>query len=463
MDALKNFFDTLGGWVWGPAMLVLLVGTGIWLTLMLRGLQFSMLWFALKQAFKPHGKKEDGSDHEGDISHFGALMTALSATIGTGNIAGVATAVVLGGPGAVFWMWITAIFGMATKYGEGVLAVKYRVVNKKGEMSGGPMYYIERGLNMKWMALLFALFGTIASFGIGSSVQSNSVAMSIKSSFNIDPWITGVVLTVLTGVVILGGIKSIAKAASIIVPFMAIFYVLGGLVIIVLHIDMLWPAVDTILTEAFNFSAAAGGMAGAAIRYGVARGVFSNEAGMGSAPIAAAAAKTDHPVRQGLVSMTGTFLDTIIVCSITGIVLVMGILSSQSPAGETGAALTTHTFNNMLPGPGGWIVTFGLIFFAYSTILGWCYYGEKCAAYVFGDGFVPAYRVIYVITVMLGTVASLDLVWSAADTFNGLMAIPNLIALLLLSKVILKETKDFKARRKSGELPSIDMVFRRPE
>ena len=453
MDALKNFFDTLGGWVWGPAMLVLLVGTGIWLTLMLRGLQFSMLWFALKQAFKPHGKKEDGSDHEGDISHFGALMTALSATIGTGNIAGVATAVVLGGPGAVFWMWITAIFGMATKYGEGVLAVKYRVVNKKGEMSGGPMYYIERGLNMKWMALLFALFGTIASFGIGSSVQSNSVAMSIKSSFNIDPWITGVILTVLTGIVILGGIKSIAKAASIIVPFMAIFYVLGGLVIIVLHIDMLWPAVDKILTEAFNFSAAAGGMAGAAIRYGVARGVFSNEAGMGSAPIAAAAAKTDHPVRQGLVSMTGTFLDTIIVCSITGIVLVMGILSNQSPAGETGAALTTHTFNNMLPGPGGWIVTFGLIFFAYSTILGWCYYGEKCAAYVFGDGFVPAYRVIYVITVMLGTVASLDLVWSAADTFNGLMAIPNLIALLLLSKVILKETKDFKAKRQSGELP----------
>ena len=453
MDALKNFFDTLGGWVWWPAMLVLLVGTGVWLTLMLRGLQFSMLWFALKQAFKPHGKKEDGSDHEGDISHFGALMTALSATIGTGNIAGVATAVVLGGPGAVFWMWITAIFGMATKYGEGVLAVKYRVVNKKGEMSGGPMYYIERGLNMKWMALLFALFGTIASFGIGSSVQSNSVAMSIKSSFNIDPWITGVILTVLTGIVILGGIKSIAKAASIIVPFMAIFYVLGGLVIIVLHIDMLWPAVDKILTEAFNFSAAAGGMAGAAIRYGVARGVFSNEAGMGSAPIAAAAAKTDHPVRQGLVSMTGTFLDTIIVCSITGIVLVMGILSNQSPAGETGAALTTHTFNNMLPGPGGWIVTFGLIFFAYSTILGWCYYGEKCAAYVFGDGFVPAYRVIYVITVMLGTVASLDLVWSAADTFNGLMAIPNLIALLLLSKVILKETKDFKAKRQSGELP----------
>lgn len=452
MDALKGFFDTLGGWVWGPAMLVLLVGTGVLLTFMLKGLQFSMLGYALKQAFLPHKKKVDGSDHEGDVSHFGALMTALSATIGTGNIAGVATAIVLGGPGAVFWMWITAIFGMATKYGEGVLAVKYRTVNRKGEMSGGPMYYIERGLNMKWMAMLFALFGTIASFGIGSSVQSNSVAQSIQSSFHIEPWISGIFLTVLTAIVILGGIKSIAKVASVIVPFMAIFYVLGGLLIIFLHADMLVPAIEKILTEAFNFGAAAGGMAGAAIRYGVARGVFSNEAGMGSAPIAAAAAKTDHPVRQALVSMTGTFLDTIIVCSITGIVLVMGQMGSFSPADQTGAALTTHTFNNMLPGPGGWVVTIGLIFFAYSTILGWCYYGEKCAAYVFGDGFIGIYRVIYVASVMLGTVVSLDLVWSAADTFNGLMAIPNLIALLLLSKVIVSETKDFKAKRASGQL-----------
>lgn len=452
MDALKGFFDTLGGWVWGPAMLVLLVGTGVLLTFMLKGLQFSMLGYALKQAFLPHKKKADGSDHEGDVSHFGALMTALSATIGTGNIAGVATAIVLGGPGAVFWMWITAIFGMATKYGEGVLAVKYRTVNRKGEMSGGPMYYIERGLNMKWMAMLFALFGTIASFGIGSSVQSNSVAQSIQSSFHIEPWISGIFLTALTAIVILGGIKSIAKVASVIVPFMAIFYVLGGLLIIFLHADMLVPAIEKILTEAFNFGAAAGGMAGAAIRYGVARGVFSNEAGMGSAPIAAAAAKTDHPVRQALVSMTGTFLDTIIVCSITGIVLVMGQMGSFSPADQTGAALTTHTFNNMLPGPGGWVVTIGLIFFAYSTILGWCYYGEKCAAYVFGDGFIGIYRVIYVASVMLGTVVSLDLVWSAADTFNGLMAIPNLIALLLLSKVIVSETKDFKAKRASGQL-----------
>ncbi|MDO5651057.1 MAG: sodium:alanine symporter family protein [Moraxella sp.] len=452
MEALKDFFDGLSNIVWGPITLVLLVGTGIFLTVLLKGLQFSMLGYALKQAFTPHKKKKDGTDHEGDISHFGALMTALSATIGTGNIAGVATAVVLGGAGAVFWMWVTAIFGMATKYGEGVLAVKYRTVNAKGEMSGGPMYYIERGMKLKWLAMLFALFGTIASFGIGSSVQSNSVASSIESSFNISPWVTGVILTVLTGVVVLGGIKSISKAASVIVPFMAIFYVLGGLGIIALHLDMLVPAIERILSEAFNFSAAAGGMAGAAIRYGVARGVFSNEAGMGSAPIAAAAAKTDHPVRQALVSMTGTFLDTIIVCSITGIVLVMGQMGGFSPADAKGAALTTTTFEAMLPGPGGWIVTIGLIFFAYSTILGWCYYGEKCATYVFGDKAVGAYRVVYVITVMLGTVLSLDIVWSAADAFNGLMAIPNLIALLFLYKVIMNETKDFKEKRARGEL-----------
>lgn len=449
MESLKNFFDMVGGWVWGPFMLVLLVGTGVYLTVRLMGIQFTLLPFALKQAFSPQ-KKTDGGQHEGDISHFGALMTALSATIGTGNIAGVATAVVLGGPGAVFWMWITAIFGMATKYGEGVLAVKYRIVNSKGEMSGGPMYYIERGMKNKWLAVLFAAFATIASFGIGSSVQSNSVAQSIHASFGIDGWITGVVLTVFTAIVILGGIKSIAKVSSIIVPFMAIFYVLGGLVIILMNLDALGSAVSLIFSDAFTGQAVAGGALGTVIRYGVARGVFSNEAGMGSAPIAAAAAKTDHPVRQALVSMTGTFLDTIVVCSITGIVLVMGGMYMD---GETGAALTTHTFNKLLPGPGGWIVTFGLVFFAYSTILGWCYYGEKCATYLFGDKCVLLYRVIYVATVMLGTVASLDLVWAAADTFNGLMAIPNLIALLALSGVIIKETRDFKEKRARGELP----------
>ncbi|MBP6552851.1 MAG: sodium:alanine symporter family protein [Vitreoscilla sp.] len=449
MDSLKTLFDTLGGWVWGPYMLVLLVGTGVYLTVRLMGIQFTLLPFALKQAFTPQ-KKVEGEKQEGDISHFGALMTALSATIGTGNIAGVATAVVVGGPGAVFWMWITAIFGMATKYGEGVLAVKYRVQNSKGEMSGGPMYYIERGMKKKWLAMLFAGFATIASFGIGSSVQSNSVAQSIHASFGIDGWITGVVLTVFTAVVILGGIKSISKVSSVLVPFMAVFYVLGGLIIILLNLDGLMPALQLIFSDAFTGDAVAGGALGTVIRYGVARGVFSNEAGMGSAPIAAAAAKTDHPVRQALVSMTGTFLDTIVVCSITGIVLVMGNMYMD---GETGAALTTHTFDKLLPGPGGWIVTFGLIFFAYSTILGWCYYGEKCATYLFGDKCITPYRVIYVATVMMGTVASLDLVWAAADTFNGLMAIPNLIALLALSGVIIKETKDFKEKRKRGELP----------
>ena len=456
MEGIKSLFDTLGNLVWGPYMLVLLVGTGVYLTVRLLGLQFTLLPYALKQAFMPLKKKADGSDHEGDISHFGALMTALSATIGTGNIAGVATAVVLGGPGAVFWMWITAIFGMATKYGEGVLAVKYRVVNSKGQMSGGPMYYIERGLgkNWKWMAYAFAFFGTVASFGIGSSVQSNSVAQAVHTSFGIDGWITGVVLTVFTGIVVLGGIKSIAKASSIIVPIMAVFYVLGGLAIIIYNAHLLGDAVGLIFSDAFTGQAVAGGAIGAVIRYGVARGVFSNEAGMGSAPIAAAAAKTDHPVRQALVSMTGTFIDTIVVCSITGIVLVMGLISTGHFVKPelTGAALTTSTFNQLLPGPGGWVVSIGLIFFAYSTILGWSYYGEKCAAYVFGDGATLIYRLVYVGTVMLGTVASLDLVWSAADTFNGLMAIPNLIALLLLSGVIIKETKDFKAKRASGEL-----------
>ena len=457
MEKFIQFLKDLGDIVWGPAMLVLLVGTGIILTLLLRGLQFSMLTYALKQAFLPHPKQEDGKEHEGDVSHFGALMTALSATIGTGNIAGVATAVVSGGPGAVFWMWMSAIFGMATKYGEGVLSVKYRITNAKGEMSGGPMYYIENGLGKKWkwLALTFALFGVIASFGIGSSVQANSVAKAVLSSFSVETWVTGSVLTLITAIVVLGGIQSISKVSSVIVPFMAILYVLGGLVIILMHLDLVFPAVKLIFQDAFTGQAIAGGAIGTVIRYGVARGVFSNEAGMGSAPIAAAAAKTDHPVRQALVSMTGTFLDTIVVCSITGIVLVMGLLGADG--GFTvpqlnGAALTTQTFNNMLPGFGGWVVTIGLIFFAYSTILGWCYYGEKCGTYLFGDRFIPLYRVLYVASVMVGAIVGLDIVWLLADIFNGLMAIPNLIALLLLSGVIVRETRDFKAKRASGEL-----------
>lgn len=450
MQNLQSLMETLSGWVWGPYMLILIVGTGIFLTFRLLFLQFRLLPLAFKQVFGKHDKVKSA---DGDISQFAALMTALSATIGTGNIAGVATACVLGGPGAVFWMWITALVGMATKYGEGVLAVKYRISNEKGEKSGGPMYYIERGLKWKWLALIFALFGTLASFGIGSSVQSNTVALAVENSLGIQTWITGIAITAFSALVILGGIKSIAKAASFIVPIMAIGYVLGGLVIILSNLDLVMPALSLIFRDAFTGEAVAGGAIGAVIRYGVARGVFSNEAGMGSAPIAAAAAKTDHPVRQGLVSMTGTFIDTIIVCSITGIVLVMGyIMAGNSFGAETGAVLTTQIFDRLLPGVGGWIVTFGIIFFAYSTILGWCYYGEKCATYLLGEKFVLIYRIIYIASVFVGTVATLDLVWLFADTFNGLMAVPNLIALLLLSGVIAKETKDFIAKRKSGEL-----------
>lgn len=447
MQNLQSLMETLSGWVWGPYMLVLIVGTGIFLTFRLLFWQFRMLPLAFKQVFGKH------PDHSGDISQFASLMTALSATIGTGNIAGVATACVLGGPGAVFWMWMTALFGMATKYGEGVLAVKYRVKNEKGEMSGGPMYYIERGLKWKWLALIFALFGTLASFGIGSSVQSNTVALAVENSLGIETWMTGIVITAFSVLVILGGIQTISRASSVIVPVMALGYVAGGVTIIINNLELVAPALKMIFTYAFTGEAAVGGAIGAAIRYGVARGVFSNEAGMGSAPIAAAAAKTDHPARQGLVSMTGTFIDTIIVCSITGIVLVMGyIMAGNSFGDQTGAVLTISAFDKLLPGIGGWIVTLGIIFFAYSTILGWSYYGEKCATYLLGEKFVLPYRIIYIASVFIGCVATLDLVWLFADTFNGLMAVPNLIALLLLSGVIAKESKDFIARRKSGEL-----------
>lgn len=450
MQNLQSMMETLSGWVWGPYMLVLIVGTGVFLTFRLLFWQFRMLPLAFKQVFCKHDKAQKGP---GDISHFASLMTALSATIGTGNIAGVATACVLGGPGAVFWMWMTALFGMATKYGEGVLAVKYRIKNEKEQMSGGPMYYIERGLKWKWLAIIFAFFGTVASFGIGSSVQSNTVALAVENSLGVETWITGVVITVFSALVILGGISSISKASSVIVPIMAILYVTGGLIIILNNLHLVVPAFELIFRDAFTGEAVAGGAIGAVIRYGVARGVFSNEAGMGSAPIAAAAAKTDHPARQGLVSMTGTFIDTIIVCSITGIVLVMGfIMAGNSFGGATGAVLTTQVFDQLLPGFGGWVVTFGIIFFAYSTILGWSYYGEKCCTYLFGEKYVLIYRLIYIASVFIGTIATLDLVWLFADTFNGLMAVPNLIALLLLSGVIAKESKDFIAKRKSGEL-----------
>ncbi|MBR3425611.1 MAG: alanine:cation symporter family protein [Neisseriaceae bacterium] len=455
MQTFTSFLDAISSFIWGPPLLLLLVGTGLYLTLVLGFLQFRYLGFALKQAFMSHEKYTRRYRYKGDISHFGALMTALSATIGTGNIAGVATAMVSGGPGAVFWMWATALVGMATKYAEGLLAVKYRITNSKGEMSGGPMYYIERGLGakFKWLAVIFATFAVLASFGIGSSVQANAVAQTLNAAMGIPPWVVGVVLTFFTAIVVLGGIKSIAETTTYIVPFMAVVYVLGGLVIIVMNINLVGDAFALIISEAFTAKSVGGAVLGTAVRYGVARGLFSNEAGMGSAPIAAAAAKTDHPARQAFVSMTGTFLDTIVVCSITGLVLAIGYIKADGTFGnETGAALTALYFNNLMPLIGKWIVSFGMVFFAYSTILGWCYYGEKCAAYLFGDKFVIIYRLIYTATVMLGTVLALDIVWIFADIFNGLMALPNLIALLLLSKVVMTETKDFFARRESGEL-----------
>jgi AGCS family alanine or glycine:cation symporter len=429
MQVVTDWFNLVSGWVWGPVMLALLVGTGVFYTIRLGGLQFRMLPRALKLAFT----RQKASDAPGDISQFQALMTALAGTIGTGNIAGVATAVVLGGPGAVFWMWLSALVGMATKYAEAYLAVYFRVRDSRGNMSGGPMYYIEHGLGLKSLAIMFSVCGALAALGTGSSVQSNSVAQALQNTIGLPGWVTGIVLTVVTGLVLLGGIRSIARVASIIVPVMAVIYLMGGLAIILTHLDLVWPAVKLIVSDAFSGQAVAGGAIGMAIRYGVARGVFSNEAGIGTAPIAAAAAKTNRPEEQALVSMTGTFLDTIVVCSVTGIVLVMG---NQYTQGMTGAALTSNSFEAMLPGVGSWVVTVGLIFFAYSTILGWSYYGEKCAAYLLGEKAVVPYRVVYTGFVMLGTLISLDLVWAAADVFNGLMAFPNLVGLLLLSGIV---------------------------
>ena len=433
MQVVTDWFNLIGGWVWGPALLILLVGTGLFYTVRLGGLQFRALPKALRLAFSP---TPQSADAPGDISQFQALMTALAGTIGTGNIAGVATAVVLGGPGAIFWMWLSALVGMATKYAEAYLAIYFRVRDSKGQMAGGPMYYLERGLGMKSLAIMFAVCGMIAALGTGCSVQSNSVAQAVLNTFGLPGWVTGIVLTTVTGLVLLGGIRSIAKVTSLIVPAMALLYLGGGLIILITNYELVLPAINVIFQDAWTGQAVAGGAIGAVIRYGVARGVFSNEAGIGTAPIAAAAAKTQSPNEQALVSMTGTFLDTIVVCSVTGIVLVM---ANQFGHGVTGAALTSNSFEMLLPGVGGWVVTVGLIFFAYSTILGWSYYGEKCAAYLFGEDVVGPYRITYTGFVMLGTLISLDLVWAVADVFNGLMAFPNLIGLLLLSGIVVKQ------------------------
>ncbi|KIL72227.1 alanine/glycine:cation symporter family protein [Bacillus badius] len=434
-EKLLEIMNTISGYIWGPPLLILLVGTGIYLTFRIGFLQLRLLPYSLKLAFS----KSQDKDSEGDISHFQALMTALAATVGTGNIVGVATAVLIGGPGAVFWMWISAFFGMATKYAEAVLAVKYRVQDPDGEMSGGPMYYLERGLNQKWLGILFALFGAIAAFGIGNLVQANSVAGVVESTFNVPPYITGIVLFIFTALVLLGGIKSIGKVTAFFVPIMAAFYLIAGLIILLTNIADVPAAIGLIFSDAFTGDAVAGGAIGAVIRYGVARGVFSNEAGLGSAPIAAAAAKTDMPARQALVSMTQVFIDTILICSITGLTIVM---AGQYDKGLEGSALTTASFEMFLGSAGSYVVALGLLFFASSTIIGWSYYGEKCFSYLFSKKVVKYYRMVFVAAVFIGAIAKLDLVWTFADIMNGLMAFPNLVGIIGLSGVVIHETKN---------------------
>jgi len=452
MNELNVFFAALSGYVWGVPLLILLVGTGLFLTFRLRCLQVRMLGHALYETFvRPK------SNEQGDISHFQALMVALAATIGTGNIIGVATAISIGGPGALFWMWVTAALGMATKYAEGVLAVKYRVVDENGEMAGGPMYYLERGLGQKWLGVMFALFGSIAAFGIGNTVQANAVAGNLKETFNINPLTTGIVLALLTGVVILGGIKNIGRVSAIMVPVMAIVYVAGCLAILFRYANEVPAAIWLVCHDAFSGSAATGGFIGAtimfAIQKGVSRGVFSNESGMGSAPIAAAAAKTNEPCEQALVSMTGTFIDTIIICTMTGLVL---IVTGAWHSGAEVSVLTKSAFDIGLPGDsGGYIVTFGIVFFAYSTIIGWAYYGEKCLEYLLGVKALLPYRLLYAAMVMVGATIKLELVWNFADVMNGLMAIPNLIGLLGLSGVVVAETNRFLAARNVKKLAEV--------
>lgn len=440
MNTLDAVVAKVGAFAWGPPMLILLVGTGFWLTFALRGLQFRKLGHAMYLALI---KRKEDTDQPGDITHFQALMTALSATVGTGNIAGVATAIAIGGPGALFWMWITGLVGMATKYAEAVLAVKYRVVDENGEMSGGPMYYISRGLNMPWLGTIFAIFASVAAFGIGNMVQSNSVADAVQATYQVPHLVTGLILMGCTAAVILGGIKQIGRVTGVLVPIMIVFYMAGATYIILINIAEVPAALAFIVKQAFTPTSAVGGFAGAsimlAIRMGVARGVFSNESGLGSAPIAAAAAQTKSPITQALVSMTQTFIDTLIVCTMTGLVLILSGLWSN---GETGAKLTTMAFAAEMPG-GAHIVTIGIILFAYSTILGWSYYGEKSIEYLFGIKAVLPYRIVFVCFVGVGAITKLSLVWNISDTLNGLMAIPNLIGLLLLTPVVVSETKKY--------------------
>ncbi|MFI3272983.1 MAG: sodium:alanine symporter family protein [Pseudomonadota bacterium] len=445
MDLLE-IFNAVDSFVWGPPLLALLVGTGLFLTIRLGLLQVIRLPLALRYVF---GKDTEAKE-AGDVSSFAALCTALAATIGTGNIVGVATAVTAGGPGALFWMWVAAFFGMATKYAEGLLAVKYRKVDENGQMSGGPMYYLEYGLGSKMLARIFALMGIlVAFFGIGTFAQVNAIKDAASLTFNMPVMGTAIILTILVAAVTIGGIRSIARVAERVVPFMAVLYLIAALVVLILNYDKIIPAINLIIYSAFNPQAALGGAAGmtmlVAMRSGIARGVFSNESGLGSAPIAAAAAKTKSCVRQGLITMTGTFFDTIIICTMTGLVLVItGVWNDPNVAGAamTNAAFAIGMENNI----GQYAATVGLILFAFTTILGWNYYGERCTEYLFGVKGIMPYRVIFICLVAVGAFLELELIWVLADIVNGLMAIPNLIGLLGLSGVIVSETRNYFAK-----------------
>ena len=456
IENVEAWLDTASGVVWGPFLLIpLLLLTGLWLTIMLRGLQFRQFGYAMWLALIK--RKEEGA--EGDISHYQALTTALAATIGVGNIAGVATAIFFGGPGAVLWMWVTGLVGMATKYGEAFLGVKYRRVDSKGEQSGGPMFYLSKGIGGplgKTLGVAFAVFAAIAAFGIGNMVQANTVADSVSDQFGVPAAVTGLVLMVGVGAVILGGIKAIGRFTSAFVPFMAIAYILGALWVLIVNIDQLPGAVALIFTDAFTGTAATGGFLGAgvaaAIQFGVARGIFSNESGLGTGGIAAAAAQTTSPVRQALVSMTQTFIDTLVVVSFTALTI---ITTGAWTSGERGATMTIEAFSTGLPGEwGGLIVATAVIFFAFSTLLGWSYFGERCMDFLFGRGAVTPYRILFVLVVFVGATQELTVVWTFADVMNGLMALPNLVGPLLMSGLIARETREYMRQPGWKDIPA---------
>ena len=439
MDQVNAFFQTLSSLLWGWPMIILLLGTHVFLTIRLRFPQRKIL-----TAIRLSVKRDKGSD--GDVSQFGALATALAATIGTGNIIGVATAVAMGGPGAVFWCWLTGVFGIATKYAEGLLAVKYRVQMPDGRMLGGPMYALERGLGWRWLAVLFAVFTVVASFGIGSTVQANAISTMLCSTWHLSPYATGAAIMLLTAAVVIGGVKSISRVCGLLVPFMALLYILGCIYIMCVNCHYVAPAISLIVRSAFTPEAAGGGFVGSSVllaaRYGIARGLFSNESGLGSAPIVAAAARTRNPVRQALVSSSGTFWDTVIICAMTGIVIVSSILAYPDIDYRNGAELTKAAFSK-IPVAGSFIMSFGMITFAFSTTIGWCYYGERAVEYLAGRRSTLAYRTLYILSVFAGSVMSLGVVWNIADCFNALMAIPNLLSLLLLNGILVHETRKY--------------------